>query len=130
MSLSWAISMLVGLADGQLARLGALAERLAQHLVEVDHADLAARDVEGRELRTRVGHLDLDLLVVQLVGAQLLAEALARGGDAPGADQRVEHALLGGGLGLRPHLPALVSRTRPMPTSTRSRTMESTSRPT
>ena len=97
----------VGLAYGHPARLGALAEGLAQHVVEIDHADLAAGDVEGRELRAGVRHLDLDLLVVELVGAQPLAEILARGRRRLGADQGVEHALLGVLLGLRLHLLAL-----------------------
>ena len=41
-----------------------------------------AGDLEGRQLRPAVGDLDLDLLVVQLVGAQPLAEASRVAGDA------------------------------------------------
>ena len=89
----------VGLRYGAAPRLGALAEGLAQHVVQVEHADLPARNVEGRQLWPAVGHLDLDLLVVQLVGAQPLAEGLARGGRGAGADKRIQHALLGVLLG-------------------------------
>ena len=49
-------------------------------------------------------HLDLDFLVVELAGAQLLAEAFARGGARAGADQRIEHAFFGGLLGARLHV--------------------------
>ncbi len=48
----------------------------------------------------RVLHSDLDLAVVELARAQHLAEFLARVGGGTLAHQRVEHALLGGLLGL------------------------------
>ena len=121
----------VGLADVELARLGALAEGLAQHLVEVDHADLAAGDVEGRQLRAGFGHLDLDLLVVELVAPEPLAETPRAWRAAP--RRRPARRARAPRRSSRP-APCtsrrLLSRIRPMPTSTRSRTMESTSRPT
>ena len=46
-------------------------------------------------------HLDLDFLVVELAGAQLLAERLLGGGARVLADQRVDDALLGGDLRAR-----------------------------
>ena len=55
----------------------------------------------------RVGDLDLDLLVVELAGAELLAERIAGGERGIGADQRIDHALLGVELGLGLHLLAL-----------------------
>ncbi len=94
---------------GDGARLGALAEGFAEHVGEIDHADLApghAGNLEGRHGR-RVGDLDLDLLVVQLVVAQALAEGLAGRHRRAGAHQRVDHALLGIHLRLGFHLLAL-----------------------
>ena len=52
-------------------------------------------------------HLDLDLLVVELAGAQLLAEGILGRCACVRADQRVEHALLGRVLGARRHVLAL-----------------------
>ena len=52
-------------------------------------------------------HLDLDFLVVELAGAQLLAERVLGGGAGAGADQRVDHARLGGKLGARLDVAAL-----------------------
>ena len=51
--------------------------------------------------------LDLDFLVVEFAGAQFLAEGIAGRGAGAGADQRIEHALLGGELGARLHVLAL-----------------------
>ena len=81
------------------------AHRLRQHVVDVEHADIGARhagDLEaGHAAGAGVGHLDLDLLVVEFAVAQLLAEAVA-GGRARGlADQRFQHALLGVDVGAR-----------------------------
>ena len=45
--------------------------------------------------RAGIGDLDLDLLGVELAGAQALAERVAGGKIGVGADQRVDHALLG-----------------------------------
>ena len=83
---------------GDAARLGAMAEGLAENLAEIDHADLASRhsrDLEGRHAAAGIGDLDLDLLGVELAGAQALAERVAGGKIGVGADQRVDHALLG-----------------------------------
>ena len=51
--------------------------------------------------------LDLDFLVVELAGAQLLAEGIAGRRARIGADQRVKHAFLRGELGARLHVLAL-----------------------
>ena len=71
---------------------------------------------------SRLGQLDLDLLVVELPLAQPLAERLARGvvgrrataqaesARARRRQQHVEDALLGGVLGAHAHLGALASR--------------------
>ena len=49
-------------------------------------------------------HLDFDFLVVELAGAQLLAESLLGCGAGLGADQRVERAVFGRLLGARLHV--------------------------
>ena len=51
--------------------------------------------------------LDLDFLVVEFAGAQFLAERIARRGAGIGADQRIEHAILGGELRAGLHVLAL-----------------------
>ena len=51
--------------------------------------------------------LDLDFLVVEFAGAQLLAKRIARRGAGVGADQGIEHAILGGELGAGLHVLAL-----------------------
>ena len=51
--------------------------------------------------------LDLDFLVVEFAGAQLLAEGIAGRGAGGGADQRIEHAFLGGELRAGLHVLAL-----------------------
>src|SRR5262249_44537556 len=85
-------------AHGNLARLGALTECLAEHLGEIDHADMAsghAWDLEGRHACAVVDDLNLDLAVVELAGAKPFAESIAGGESGIGADQSVDHALLG-----------------------------------
>ncbi len=52
-------------------------------------------------------HLDLDLLVVELAGAQLPAEHVLGGGAGVLADQRIDHAILGVLLRARLHVLAL-----------------------
>ena len=102
---------LVGLAHADAPGLGFAAERLAEHVAEIDRPDGGARqagDLEHRQSAAAGLHLDLDLLVVELVGAQLLAERLARGGAGCRPDERIEHALLGGEMRPRLDLPALV----------------------
>ncbi len=94
-----------GGGDGGAVRLGALAERLAHHLREVQHAHRGAGlagDVDALERRGRIGQRQLDLLVVQLAGAQLLAEGVAGGRAGARPHQRVEDALLGRRLRLGP----------------------------
>ena len=95
---------LVALGDGELLALDLGAERLAEHLAEIDHAHLRAghaRDVEGRHAGgAALLHVDLDRPVGQRAVAQAAAELVAGLLAGRGADQRVEHALLGVELGL------------------------------
>ena len=51
--------------------------------------------------------LDLDFLVVEFAGAQFPAKRIARRGAGIGADQRIEHAVLGGELSAGLHVLAL-----------------------
>ena len=110
LSLSSAIRMGVGIGDLHLAPLGAAAERLAQHVAQIEHAHLGARharDVEGRQRAEPVScDLDLDLAVGERAVAQVAAELLARVAARRGADERVEDAVLGIALGLGLDLPA------------------------
>ena len=80
------------------------AERLAEHLAQIEHAHLGAghaRDVEGRHAGgTALLHVELDHPVGELAVAQPPAKAVARVLAGRGADQGVEHALLGVELGL------------------------------
>ena len=104
---------LVGFAHGRAPALRPpAAEGLADHVAEIDRADRRARHAGNLEHRQPAAaarlHLDLDLLVVELVRAQLAAEALARRRARARADERVEHPLLGGEMRLRLDLPALL----------------------
>ncbi len=94
----------VAVADRHFFRLGAGAERLAENVAEIEHAHLRAGhagDLESRQVgRRTLLHRDFDLAVVERALAKLLAEFLTRVGAGIGADQRVEHPLLGGDLGL------------------------------
>src|SRR5215510_7918139 len=97
-------------ADGDAARLGALAERLAENIAQIDHADMAARhagDLEGWHASAGIGDLDLDFAVVEFAGAQALTEGVAGSEVCAGADQSIDHALLGVQLRLGLDLPAL-----------------------
>ena len=102
---------LVGVAHRNAPRLGALAEGLAQHIVEIDHADMGAghaRNFEaGKTAAARVRNLDFDLLIVELAVAQPLAEGFLGGWAGVGAHQRVQDALLGQQMRLCAHLLAL-----------------------
>ena len=92
---------LARVGDRQALRLGALA--LAEDVGEVDRADRGAGHVgqfEHRHARAALRQLDLDVLVVEFARAQLAAEGFARRRRRGRADQRVEHALLGGEFGL------------------------------
>ncbi len=97
---------LVGFGHRHLALLGAPAERLAQHVADIDHADRRAGLARHLELHGRacIGDLDLDLTLGKLAVAQLVAEAQPRLFAGAGAAQRIEHAILGGKLGLGAHI--------------------------
>jgi hypothetical protein len=100
---------LVGFRDRDPSRLGAAAAELPENIADRDGAHLRPRHAGYLEHRHALGrlHLDLDLLVVELAGAQSLAKGVFGGGAGAGADQRVEHALLGVQLGARAHVLAL-----------------------
>src|SRR5690606_4798365 len=89
---------LVGIANGGLDGLGApAAHRLLQHVVNVQHADISAGkagNLEAAKAAARIGHLDLDLLVVKLPVPELLAETVARGWTCGAAHKCLQHALL------------------------------------
>ena len=89
------------------AGLGPSAESFAENIVQVEHAHLCARHarhVEGRQAaHARIRNLNLDLPVVQRALAQHLAELLAGFRGGIGADQSVEHPVLGPQLGLGFH---------------------------
>ena len=92
---------LVRVLHGDPARLAAPPETLAEDVAQRDSAHLRARhpgDLEQRHGRARGLHFDLDFLVVELAGAQLLAERLLGGLTGILADQRVDHAFLCGDL--------------------------------
>ena len=61
-----------------LARFGALAKGLAEHVVEIDHADLCAWHAghikAWHAASAGIGHLNFDFLVVELAAAQLFAK--------------------------------------------------------
>ena len=101
---------LVGLRDRHAPRLGAAAAELAEDVADRDRAHLGARhagDLEHRHAAATGLHLDLDLLVVHFAGTQPLAKDLLGRGAGVLADQRVDHAVLGGLLGARLHVLAL-----------------------
>ena len=100
----------VGILHRDAARLGAAAAELAENIADRDRAHLRARhagNIEQRHAAAGGLHLDLDLLVVELAGAQLLAERFLGRGAGIGADQRIEHAIFGGLLRARLHVLAL-----------------------
>ena len=90
------------------AGLGAAAH-LAEDVADRDRAHLRAGHAGDLEHRHAAGglRLDLDFLVVEFAGAQLLAKGIAGRGAGVGADQRIEHAILGGELGAGLHVLAL-----------------------
>ena len=90
-------------------RLGAPCPELAEDIADRDRAHLRSRhagDLEHRHC-LRGLHLDLDLLVVELAGAQAFAESILGGGTGIRADQGIDHAFLGVQLGARAHILAL-----------------------
>ena len=99
----------VQLTDRDAPRLGAAAH-LAENVAEVERAHLRAGhagDLEHRQAAAGRLHLDLDFLVVELAGAQPFPECVLGGGAGARADQRVDHARLGGKLGARLDVAAL-----------------------
>ena len=104
----------VGIEHAHAARLGAPAEGLSQDLVQVDHAHAGAGHAGNLEGRQRgaagVLHAELDLALVELAGAQHAAELGAGVGAGGLAHEGVDHALLGGHLGLGLDLAAQAAR--------------------
>src|SRR5262249_21588717 len=100
---------LVRALDRQPPRLAAAAH-LADDVAKRDRAHLRpghARNLEHRKAAATGLRLDLDLLVVELAGAELAAERVARRRARIGPDQSIQHALFGGELGARLHVLAL-----------------------
>src|ERR1700728_1154924 len=100
----------VGILHGDAPRLGAAAAELAENVADRDCAHLRAGhagNVEQRHAAAGRLHFDIDLFVVELAGAQPFAKVLLGRRAAAGADQRIEHTLLGGLLRLRLHVLAL-----------------------
>src|SRR6476661_3266018 len=91
---------LMGILNRQPARLGPSAH-LAEYIAQRDGAQLCTRHARYFKHRQAAGGLRFDLyfLVIEFAGPQFLAEGIARGRAGIGADQRVEHAFLGGELG-------------------------------
>src|SRR3984893_1728558 len=85
--------------DRQAPGLGPAAQ-LAEDVADRDRAHLCPGHAGNLEHRhaARGLRLDLDFLVVEFAGAQLPAKRIARGGAGVGANQGIEHALLGGEL--------------------------------
>ena len=111
------VEQLVGfLVDENLVRalhrkpagLGAPA-KLAEDVADRDRAHLRARHARNLEQRhpARGLRLDLDFLVVQFAGAQFPAKRIAGRRARIGADQRIQHPLLGRELGAGVHILAL-----------------------
>ena len=99
---------LVRVLDRQATGLGASAH-LSEDIADRNRAHLRAghaRDFEHRHAAGRL-RLDLDLLVVELAGAQLLAEGIAGGRARRRSDQCVQHAFFGGLLRAGLHVLAL-----------------------
>ncbi len=94
---------------GDAPRLGAPGAELAENVADRNRPHLRARHAGNVEQRhaARGLHLDLDLLVVELAGAQLAAEGVLGRGAGVGADERIERPILGGLLGSRLHVLAL-----------------------
>ena len=99
---------LVRALDGEAAGLGSPAH-LPEDVADRNRAHLRAGHARDFEHRHAAGglRLDLDFLVVELAGAQLLAEGIAGGGARRRSDQRIQHALFGGLLRAGLHVLAL-----------------------
>ena len=98
----------MGIRDRQAAGLGA-ATQLAEDVADRDGAKLRPGHAGNLEHRHAAGglRLDLDILLVEFAGAQLAPKRIPRRGAGIGADQGIEHALLGGELGAGLHVLAL-----------------------
>ncbi len=102
-------------SNAELARLALALTDLAEHAAQLLGHVLHACGAHDFELWAGLGQVDLDLLVVELALAQLLAEHLARGavgwrlaaGRARHGDEHVQDALLGRVFGARAHLARL-----------------------
>ena len=91
-------------SDRDAAGLGPPAAELAEDIADRDRTHLRtrhARDLEHRHSGAARLDFDLDLLVVELAGAQLAAERLFGGRAGALTHQRIDHAVLGGGFGAR-----------------------------
>src|SRR5947209_12960098 len=96
------------LLHGDAPRLRLTAAELAENIADIDSAHLRARHAGDFEHRhgaaTAALHLDLDFLVVEFAGAQLLAEAFARRGTGARPNERVDDAFFRGLFGARLHV--------------------------
>src|SRR4051812_17904579 len=104
----------MGLLDREAARFGAAAAKLAKDVADRNRAHLRAwhpGNFEHRHAAARGLKLELDFLVVELAGAQLLAKGVLGGRACILANQSADDALLGVELGARLHVlaPALAS---------------------
>src|SRR2546425_827442 len=99
---------LVGILYRQAAGLGP-STQFAEDIADRDCAHLGAGHAGNFKHRhsARGLRLDLDFLVVEFAGAQFLAERIARRGAGVGADQGIEHTILGGELRAGLHVLAL-----------------------
>ena len=104
---------LEGLGDLELAGAATVLAQLAEHATQLVGHFLHALGAHDLDLRAGIGHVDLDLLVVQLAFAQLFAKHLARGVVGSGLrpsrcaglrNQHVQNALLGRVFGAGAHL--------------------------
>src|SRR5258705_8059840 len=97
----------VGFRYRDAPRLGAAAAHLAEDIADGDRAYVRAGDAgnfKQRHAPARGLHLDFDFLVVELAGAQALAEGILGRRARVLADQGADHALLGGELGAGAHV--------------------------
>ena len=121
------------LADLHSAQPPATAAEAREHALDLRGELLHARRREDLHLRLARRDLDVDLALVELALAQLLAEASAgrrRFLARLETDQDIEDALLGGVLRARAHPAHLLLARLLDAISTRSLMMVSTSRPT
>ena len=82
-----------------LAALGAPAHRFAEHVRQVDHADLAGLHAGHFEVRRALGYFNLDFAALQIAGAEAIAECQPRCLAGILADEHVEQPGFGGANG-------------------------------